>query len=139
MTRPEEAAVHPDGALGDRYGRRDPAATRRRTIAAGLVFALLLLAWAVWAGLLRANADVRWQTGGFAAVDDGHATLEIAVTVDPGRTAVCTLRMLNAGLTEVGRLDVTVGPSTERTIRTVVTVPTFERAAGGNVRACAVR
>jgi hypothetical protein len=103
-----------------------------------VVVALVMLSWAVWMGVRRQEAGLRWQPGAFTAVDDGQATLELTVSVDPGRTAVCTVRMLNSGLTVVGRKDVTIGPSAERTIQTVARVPTFEKASTGEIRACAV-
>ena len=82
------------------------------------------------------GAAVRWQDGAFTALDDGRAQLSFSVTTDPGHAAVCTLRMFNAGLTEVGRTDVRVGPSRARTFSVTAVVPTFETATGGTVRAC---
>ena len=100
---------------------------------------LLTLSWAAWVGLRQVQTPVRWQPGTFTALDDGRAQVQVTITTDPGRTVVCTVRMLNSGLTEVGRLDATLGPSPERTFRATVTVPTFEAAASARIRACAVR
>jgi len=128
----------PGGAtdLADRYGRRPGSRGRRR---AGLLAAAVLvvagLGWAGWVAFGPANA-VRWQDGAFTLVDDGHATLAFELTTDPGRAAVCTVRMFNGGMTEVGRIDVTAGPSSGRTFRVVARVPTFETATSGTVRAC---
>jgi hypothetical protein len=105
----------------------------------GAVVAVLILMWAGWVAVRQARTPVTWTSGTFTAVDDGHARLQFTVTTDPGRAAVCTVRMFSSELTEVGRTDVTVGPSRERTIRAVATVPTFALAASGRVRACAVR
>jgi hypothetical protein len=104
----------------------------------GGVVITLTLTFAVWMGMREARIPVRFRDGAFTALDDGSARLEFVVTTDPGRTAVCTIRMFNSGLTEVGRLDVTVGPSTERRIRGEATVPTFERATSGQVKDCVV-
>lgn len=123
----------------DRYGHRGPRQGRRAAIAGGGVVALAMLSWAGWVGVRQARTPATWQVGSFQAVDDGHARLAFDVTTEPGRTVVCTVRMFNAGLTEVGRMDVTVGPSTQRTFQAVVTVPTFEPAVSGRIRACATR
>lgn len=139
MSQSEAPARRPAGPPPDRYGRGDPAAGRRRAMIGGGVVVVLLLAWAGWVAVRQATTPVRWQTGAFDAQDDGHAALTFRVTTDPGRSVVCTVRMFNSGLTEVGRADVTVGPSTDRTFASTVTIPTFEAATSGQVRACAVR
>jgi hypothetical protein len=90
-------------------------------------------------GIREARKPVRWHAGSFTAIDDGRAQLVLFVTTDPGGTAVCSVQMLNAGLTEVGRLDVTVGPSPQGDIRAVATVPTFELATSGKIRGCVAR
>jgi hypothetical protein len=139
MAHPETPVRPSATPASDRYGRRDPAAGRRRAIAGGAVVALALFAWAVWMGVRQPEAGLRWRAGTFSAVDDGRAALDLTVSLDPGRTAVCTVRMFNSGLTVVGRKDVTIGPSAERTIQISAVVPTFERATSGAVRACAAR
>ena len=126
--------------LADRYGRRRPGrpGRRRAGLAAAAVLLVAALGWAGWVAFGPGNA-VRWQDLGLTVVDDGYATLAFDVTTDPGRVAVCTVRMFNSGMTEVGRIDVTVGPAAQRTFRVTASVPTFELAASGTVRACAPR
>jgi hypothetical protein len=124
----------------DRYGTRGTGSGRRiGLIAVGGVLAITSLAWAGWVGYASAHVPVRWQDGGFEPVDDGHAQLTFDVTTTPGRAVVCTVRMFNDGLTEVGRMDVAAGPSRSRTFSVTANVPTFEAAGSGTVRACAVR
>jgi hypothetical protein len=124
----------------DRYGTRRPAPARRAVaIGLGAVLALALAGWAAWVAFASSSAAVRWADGTFTAVDDGHARLSFSVTTEPGRTVVCTVRMFNSGLTEVGRADVPAGPSSAGTFSVTATVPTFEAATSGTVRACAVR
>jgi len=129
----------PGLASGAPYARAPVRSGSRRALIGGGVVAALLLAWAGWVGVRQAQIPVRWQEGMFTLLDDGHAQLEFSVTTDPGTAVVCTVRMLNSGLTEVGRMDVTVGPSTERTFRTRATILTFEAASSGTIRTCAVR
>jgi len=138
MTQPEALPRYPTAPPADRYGRRDPVRSRRNGLIAAGVMVALMLGFAVWMGVREARKPVYWDSNGFTAVDDGQARLTVFVTVDPGRTAVCTVQMFNAGLTEVGRLDVAVGPAAEPRIAKVVTVPTFEFATSGKVTDCTV-
>lgn len=142
MTQPEAPGRNADrhaDRYADRYGRREPGAGRRAGIAAAAVLVLLGVVWAGWIGVRQARTPVRWVESTVTTVDDGTAQLAFSVTTDPGNAVVCTVRMFNQGLTEVGRIDVTVGPSSGRTFRAVATVPTFERATSARIRACAVR
>jgi Domain of unknown function (DUF4307) len=127
-------------ALADRYGTRRRAGRPR----AGLIAVVVLLAsagiaWAAWVAFASSQAAVQWQDGSFRSIDDGHARFMFHVTTTPGRAVVCTVRLFNDGLTEVGRMDVPAGPSRDRTFTVTATVPTFETATSGTVRACAVR
>jgi hypothetical protein len=125
--------------LEQRYGRT-AAPTRGRTwwwLLAG--FTVVGLGWAGGIGLHEARTPVRWQDGIFTALDAAHGQLRFVVTTDPGRQAVCTVRVLNPGLTDVGRIDVPVGPSTRSSFSVIADVPTFERGSSGIVRACTVR
>lgn len=137
MNQPQ-ASARPPAVPPDRYGRRHPAHGRPGALIGGGVVVVLMLTFAVWMGVREARKPVRFRNGTFAALDDGSARLEFAVTTDPGRTVVCTVRIFNSGLTEVGRLDVTVGPSTEPEIRGEAIVPTFEPASSGQIKDCVV-
>jgi len=126
----------------DRYDRYGRSTTRPRplgrTVRLALAGALAVAAvgWAGWVAFAGRDA-VRWQDGAFTRLDDGRAQLVVEVTARPGRRVVCTVRMFNQGLTEVGRADVTAGPSAQGSFRVTATVPTFEAATSGTVRACA--
>jgi hypothetical protein len=102
-----------------------------------VITVLLMLGFAVWMGVRESLKPAHWQDGAFSVVDDGTARLEFTVTTKPGRRIVCTVQMLNTGLTEVGRKDVTVGPSQSEVIKATATIPTFERASSGKIRGCA--
>jgi Domain of unknown function (DUF4307) len=124
----------------DRYGTRRPAPARRAVaIGLGAALALGLGGWAAWAAFGSSAATVRWRDGSFTLVDDGRARLGFSVTTAPGTAVVCTVRMFNPGLTEVGRIDVQAGPSSEGTFAVTATVPTYEVASSGTVRACVAR
>ena len=126
--------------LEQRYGRTaGPPRSRTwwRSVLGG--FVLVGLVWAGGIGLHEARTPIRWQDGTFTALDAGHGRLRFVVSTDPGRQAVCTVRVFNRGLTEVGRIDVPVGPSTQSSFTVTATVPTFELGSSGIVRACAMR
>ena len=102
-------------------------------------FVTIGVVWAGWIGVQQSSTPVRWQESRFTPVDAGHSQLTFTVTTDPGHRAVCTVRIFNSGLTEVGRIDVPVGPSTQPSFPVTATVPTFELGDSGAVRSCAVR
>jgi Domain of unknown function (DUF4307) len=127
------------GVPADRYGRGP---TSRSRLLWWSVLAMLVaagVAWAGWVAFSSSHSPVRWSDGDFAAVDDGHARLTFEVTTAPRRSVVCTLQFFNTGLTEVGRMDVDAGPSEQGTFSVTAIVPTFEQAASGSVRDCAMR
>ncbi|HEY6795075.1 MAG TPA: DUF4307 domain-containing protein [Kineosporiaceae bacterium] len=124
----------------DRYGVVRSRSRRDRIVGivvAGLL-ALALTGWAAWTAWSSAHVPVRWQDGAFTLVDDGHARFGFDVTTDPGRRVVCTVRVFNQGLAEVGRRDVPAGPASAKTFRVTAVVPTTEAAASATVRACAL-
>jgi hypothetical protein len=126
--------------LEQRYGRGSRAPRSRTWWWAVLGgFVLVGLVWAGGIGLHEARTPIRWQDGTFTALDAGHGRFQFVVATDPGRRAVCTVRVFNPGLTEVGRIDVPVGPSTQSSFSVTATVPTFELGSAGIVRACTVR
>jgi hypothetical protein len=137
MAGPGTAAA----ALDDRYGRSagSSRSTRRRLTAVAALLVTVAVAFIAWVAVDQTDRPVSWSAGTFRAVDDGLGRLSFTVTAAPGTRVVCTVQALNGGLTVVGRVDVDAGPSADRSFSIVADVPTFERASGGNVQACAVR
>jgi hypothetical protein len=128
-----------DTLLEQRYGRRRTPGRGRRFWPVVAGFVTIGVVWAGWIGVQQARTPVRWEESRFTPVDAGHSQLRFTVTTDPGRRAVCTVRIFNAGLTEVGRIDVPVGPSRQPSFSVTATVPTFELGHSGAVRSCAAR
>jgi hypothetical protein len=128
----------PVDVLADRYGRRPPSGRgRAAVIAVAVTLVVAALAWAGYGAWQSAHTPVRWTNTEFKALDDGLSRLRFSVTTDPGRRVVCSISIMNQGLTEVGRTDVTVGPSPDRTFIATAEVPTFELGTSGTVRTCA--
>jgi hypothetical protein len=95
--------------------------------------------WAAWIAWSGAEQRVGWTDIGFEVVDAGTTRITFEVDRHPGAEVVCTVRALNAGFAEVGRLDVVVPASEVRTAREEATIPTSEKAVTGTVKACAAR
>lgn len=113
-----------------RLGRRGSTLAAAGAILAGVGFA----AWAAFGGA----ADVAWRDLGYVVRSDVSTRVTFEVTMDPGSTAVCTVRALNLGFAEVGLVEIEVGPSPSRSVRAVADVPTSEKAVTGVVKDCAV-
>lgn len=122
-------------ALDDRYGRRSRPGLRRWLLA-GLV--VLLAAWAALVTVQKTTDPVQYEVTGFEVVDAGSARVTFTVLADPGTAVVCTVRVLNSALTDVGREDVTVGPADTGSFVATVTILTYEEGASARIRACAV-
>jgi hypothetical protein len=105
-------------------------------IVLGTVLVTLLTVWAAWAVISFTNKSVHFSKLSDRVVDQTRTEITFQVTMPPGRRAVCTIRALNLGKTQVGVLDTTVGPSATKTFTATAQVPTMEQAAGVEVKAC---
>ncbi len=122
----------------DRYGAPRRTLTPRgwaAVVGAVVVVAVVVAAWWAWA----TRDAVVWRDLAFDVRDATTTQVSFQVTMDPGTVAVCTVRALSEAFAEVGLVDVTVGPSDERTVGAVATVPTSELATTGTVKGCVVR
>jgi hypothetical protein len=121
--------------LQARYGQR--ASGRRRLL--GLVsigvLGAALLAWAVWAGLARGRADVRWQLLAFDTRAGDSVTVRFTVRAGADAFVECDVGAQNRLHETVGlkRVEVPRG-STVRTMS--VTVPVREPAVAAVVESC---
>ncbi len=121
--------------LQARYGR--PASGRSRVLGIVTVgvLATALLAWAVWAGLARGRADVRWQLLAFDTRAAESVTVRFTVRAAADAFVECDVAAQN-------RLHETVGLKTVPvprggTVRTLsVTVPVREQAVAAVVESC---
>lgn len=119
----------------DRYGRQRRSVSPRTWLLITAVFAGAVVAFAAWAAI--ANADpVTYRDVSYRVEGPSSTVAVFDVSMEPGTTAVCTVRALSSSHAEVGLLDVEVGPSTARTIRVTGRIPTSELAVTGTVKAC---
>lgn len=132
--RPDEETA---ALLAQRYGGAPRPGRSRVAVVAVVVAAvgLLALAWVGW-GIM--TVPVRTQDAGFAIVDETAVDVTFVVVRDPDATLVCRVRALSEGFAEVGAVDVTVGPSEDRTVTVTTRVATSAPATTGVVQACDV-
>ncbi|MBT2498828.1 DUF4307 domain-containing protein [Agromyces sp. ISL-38] len=125
--------------LAARYGRTPGKRTRDRLllIGAAIVFAIVLGAWIVWAGLDGQRPTVE-------ATDTGHRLLteqravEVSWTlsVPPGNETACIVQALNDDFTVVGWKVVEL-PASDRYLRTFTEqVRTAQEANTGLIYRC---
>ena len=124
--------------LDRRYGRTRGSARRTRLIlvAAAAAFAVVLVAWLVWGGLLSANSEIEAVDSGHTIVDDSLVQVRYQLTVEPGKTASCAFQAQNSTFAIVGWHIVEV-PASERRTRTLgAEIRTTELAVTGLIYRC---
>jgi len=121
----------------DRYGPPRRTLTRRRRIALAGTAIGLAVALVAWLAISATDQPVHWQDVAYTVRADGTVLFTFDVSMDPGRSAVCTVRALSPSSAEVGRRDVRVGPSSGEVIRATAVIRTSERAVSAQVKACA--
>jgi len=101
--------------LDARYGRTPERRRRGRVlaVAAIVVGAVLLAAWAVWTGLLSPQASLEANAGGDRILSDHEVELRLEVTATPGNAVVCALAAQSEKHAVVGWKVVRLEPSEE--------------------------
>ena len=109
MTDPTEIAAEspaPVPSLPPRYGGRP----RRRVvpIVLGTLFALALLAWAIWAGLASGDQGIDASVTSYRVVDSHQVQVKISAHFkDADTEGTCLVRATAADHTIVGELNIT--------------------------------
>lgn len=109
---------------------------RRKVVGFAAVLVTVGSLVAVWFGL---SASVGWPVQrdlAYTVHDAGSVTVRFEVTKPQEMTAVCEVVAQEVGKAVVGRTDVTIPPSTERTTRHEVTLRTTTLAVIGLVKTC---
>ena len=124
--------------LDRRYGRSRGSARRTRVIliATAASFAVVLVAWLVWGGLLSANSEIEAIDTGHTIVDDTLVQVRYQLNVEPGETVSCAFQAQNSTFAIVGWKIVDV-PASERRTRTLgAEIRTTELAVTGLIYRC---
>ncbi len=123
--------------LAERYGtERDPARRRRGVVAAVAALAVVLGGYAVATALIAGNNDVRVEHVGYEIDDPTLALVRFNVTADEGDMLTCTLTAVSEHFSEVGFVELPVGPLDADTVSVEGRIPTVEQAASATVDGC---
>jgi hypothetical protein len=125
-------------APAERYGRTPGNRRRNRllAIAAAAVFAVVLVAWVVWAGLDGSSADLDAEDTSHSIIDAHSVSVGFNITMPRGDTASCALQAQNDGFAIVGWKIVDIPASKELTTEVTETVRTTELAVTGLIYRC---
>ncbi|MCU1560132.1 DUF4307 domain-containing protein [Mycetocola sp.] len=125
--------------LDERYGRSAQARRRQRRLGwiAGGVFALVFVAWVVWAALDTVGpAALEVRDTAHVVVDERTVEVTFELSVATGTTSHCAVQALNDTFAVVGWKVVEIPPSDQRTRSFTETVTTTELASTGLIYRC---
>lgn len=132
------ARAAPSVDLERRYGRTLDRKRRERWILGGaaLAFAVVLVAWVVWAGLDGSRPQVQATDLGHRLIDDHSVEVTWRLSVPAGNETACIVQAYNEDFTIVGWRIVEI-PASERPLRTFTeTVRTALEPNTGLVSEC---
>jgi hypothetical protein len=124
--------------LDDRYGRTPRTRVRDRRgrwIVAG-VFALILTAWVVWAGLDGASPTIEARDTRHQIIDENSISVTYEVSLPTDTAASCAVQALNESFTVVGWKVVDLPPSRDYTRSFTEVLHTTELSNTGLIYRC---
>jgi len=113
-------AEHETDALAARYGRTRTKRTRDRLLLVGgaVAFAIVLIAWVVWAGLDGQKPSVQATDTGHRLMNEERAVeVSWTLSVPPGNETACIVEALDEDFTVVGWRVVEI-PASDQYLRT---------------------
>ena len=124
--------------LDARYGRSRNRQKRDKTILWALagVFAVVLVAWVVWAGLDAAKPLIETRDLGYTIVDDNLISIDSEVSAPTGTALSCAVQALNQSFTVVGWKVIDLPPSKKFTRTFTVDLRTSELSTTGLIYRC---
>jgi Domain of unknown function (DUF4307) len=126
-------------ALAARYGRTRAHRTRDRVllIIAAVAFAVVLVAWVVWAGLDGQKPTVQATDTSHQLMNDERAVeVSWTLSVPPGNETACAVQALDEDFTIVGWKIVEI-PASDRHLRSLTeTVRVAREANTGLISSC---
>jgi hypothetical protein len=125
--------------LAERYGRTSTRRTRDRVlvIGAAVAFAIVLVAWVVWAGLDGQKPSVEATDTGHRLMNEERAVeVSWTLSVPPGNETACIVQALDEDFTIVGWRVVEI-PASEQHLRTFTeSVRVAREANTGLISSC---
>ncbi|MFF2277265.1 DUF4307 domain-containing protein [Agromyces sp. NPDC058126] len=136
---PTQTDAPASAQLDDRYGRTRRHRSRDRflLIGAAIAFAVVLIAWVVWAGLDGQKPQLEVTDTGHRLLNEERA-VEVSwnLSVPPGNETACIVQALNEDFTVVGWKVIEV-PASDQHIRSLTeTVRTAQEANTGLIYRC---
>ena len=126
-------------ALAARYGRTRSNRTRDRLllIGAAVAFAVVLVAWVVWAGLDGQKPSVEATDTGHRLINEERAVeVSWTLSVPPGNETACIVKAFDEDFTVVGWRVVEI-PASDQYLRTFTERVRVARAANtGLISSC---
>jgi hypothetical protein len=124
--------------LDARYGRSTSRRKRDRLLlwsGAG-VFAIVLVAWVIWAGLDGSKPLIETEDIGYSVIDEHNVEVKFQVSVPTGTATSCAVEALNESFTVVGWKVIDLPPSTEYTRSFTEQLRTSELSTTGLIYRC---
>jgi hypothetical protein len=132
-----ESSREPD-VLDARYGRSKRSRTRQKQfgIVAAAAFAVVLVAWVIWAGLDAVGSTLEAKDVAHSVTSDTSVDVTFQLSVQAGTPTYCAVQALNDRFAVVGWkiIDVPASDAFNRTI--TESVRTTERASTGLIYRC---
>lgn len=126
-----------DRLLAERYGtERDPRRRRRGITLAVAAFVIALVAYVVFAVASAREVGVTVEHVGYEVSGPDLAHVTFNVSAPEGARLTCVLTAVSEQFTQVGFVEVPVGPVDEGRIAVTADVPTVEPAASATVEGC---
>jgi hypothetical protein len=124
--------------LDARYGRSANRRKRDRILlwSGAAVFAIVLVAWVIWAGLDGSKPLIETEDIGYSVVDDHNVTVTFQVSVPVGTATSCAVEALNESFTVVGWKVIDLPPSDQYTRSFTEDLRTSELATTGLIYRC---
>lgn len=132
------ATTDEKAAIDARYGRTPQRQRRDRIalIAAGILFAVVLVAWIVWAGWDNDRGNLEAQDVAHSVMGDSSVSVTWQVSVKAGTTVSCALQAQNEAHAIVGWKIVDIPASTTFNTRYQEVVRTSQQAVTGLIYQC---
>lgn len=133
------STVPANDVLDERYGRTRSHRTRDRVLLIGgaIAFAIVLVAWVVWAGLDGQKPQIEVTDTGHRLMNENRAVeVTWTLSVPPGNETACAVQAFNEDFTVVGWKIIEV-PASDRHLRSLTeTVRVAQEANTGLIYGC---
>ena len=113
-----------------------PAVARRLSESSPRVFAVVLVAWVVWASLDATGSSMQTRDVAHVITSDTSVDVTFELTTEPGSTTYCAVQALNERFAVVGWKVIEVPPSDSRTRTLTESLRTTELPNTGLIYRC---